>query len=550
MGLPLSFGNFLIKKKMLTSEAWARVEDVRSDVDQGLASTITGLGLMSETDLAVSLANFTNSELATEGDWPLDVVAIPDLNPTFLKAFHILPVGIGDSHVGAILADPTADYAINALEFATGKPVRFMVATLRQVETAINRLYFGQGEQGDETNLHGLAEDIDRLKELATDAPVIRFVDRLIDEALSRRASDIHVEPIEDVLQIRFRVDGILVPVPGPPKDITAAVVSRLKILSGMDIAERRLAQDGRMRVRAHGKQVDFRVATSPSASGEAVVLRLLDRGSVVLNFDALGFNTTVKERFRRALSSPDGIVLVTGPTGSGKTTTLYTGLSELNTPERKILTIEDPVEYVLDGLGQVQVDNKIGRTFAKSLRSFLRQDPDIIMVGEIRDSETASIAIQASLTGHLVLSTLHTNSASAAVTRLLDMGVEEYLLASTVRLVLAQRLVRLLCTTCKAPDYQDYQMEGLRADDQRLSIFKAVGCEECGQSGYRGRTIITELLEIDAEIEAAIIEKRSGPEIQKIAEQNGLRTLLQTGFEKVAQGQTSVAEVLRVTSA
>ncbi len=550
MGASEDFGAFLTDGGYLSDGAWGRVQEVLLEAQQGMAGTIAGLGLLSEVDLSLALAKHFELPTASDDDWPITPVDIPDLNPIFLQACHILPVRDMGSELEVIVADPTDDYAVKALAFAARKPISMKVATLRKIEGVINKLYFG-GDASliDELDVDAIADDVDRLKELATDAPVIRFVDRMIDDALSRRASDIHVEPLNGKLQIRFRVDGILVEVPGPAKDMVSAVVSRLKIMSDMDIAERRLPQDGRMRVRAHGKEIDFRVSTSPTSQGEAVVLRLLDRGAVRLEFDSLGFDDQVKTPFRNALKRPDGIVLVTGPTGSGKTTTLYTGLSELNTPGRKILTVEDPVEYVLDGIGQVQVDNRIGRTFAKTLRSFLRQDPDIIMVGEIRDGETASIAIQASLTGHLVLSTLHTNSAAAAISRLLDMEVEDYLISSTIRLVMAQRLVRTLCDHCRyetEPNVDFLADLGLSASDG--PFFDGHGCEACHNTGYQGRRMIAEVLQITPEIELAILAHKSGTELEQLAQKGGMRTLFDHGLEVVRGGQTSLAEVLRVT--
>lgn len=532
---------------LLSEAAWSRAQEVLVEARQGLAGTVTGLGLLSENDLTLALTDYFKLPLAEEADWPLDILPIPDLNPTFLRSFHVLPTRDLGTRVKAIIADPSDRYAIEALEFAVGKPVELKIATLRKVEAAITKLYFG--EEKAEEDMDGIADDVDRLKELATDAPVVRFVDRMIDDALSRRASDIHVEPKNGLIAIRFRIDGMLVEVPGPSRDIAAAVVSRLKIMSALDIAERRLPQDGRMRVRAHGKEIDFRVSTSPTSQGEAVVLRLLDKKAVALEFEVLGFDDQVKAPFRNALRQPDGIVLVTGPTGSGKTTTLYTGLSELNTSDRKILTVEDPVEYSLEGLGQVQVDARIGRTFAGTLRSFLRQDPDVIMVGEIRDEETASIAVQASLTGHLVLSTLHTNSAAAAISRLLDMGVQDYLIASTLKLVMAQRLVRKICDHCREEERPSEKLlEELGLSTSDGPFYRGAGCPACHGTGYQGRKMIAEVLDVTPEIERAILEHKSGSELEAIAKAGGMRSLFAHGIENVSAGVTSLAEVVRVT--
>lgn len=547
-----AFGQFLVDRGHLSDSAWSRVIEARGEAgssagEQGLGATLTGLGLLSEGDLAAILAAYFSLPLAGEDDWPLDIVPIDGLNPVFLKSYAVLPVrAVGDT-LEAIVADPTVDYAVRGLAFATRKAVSLKIATHRAVEAAIDRLYFGNTGDGPQDSGADLAEDVDRLRELATDAPVVRFVDRMIDDALSRKASDIHVEPCEAGLAIRFRVDGMLVGVPGPSRDLVSAVISRLKIMSGLDIAERRLPQDGRMRVRAHGKEIDFRVATSPTARGEGVVLRLLDRGAVALSFDSLGFDEKIAGPFKSAISRPDGIVLVTGPTGSGKTTTLYTGLSMLNTPERKILTVEDPVEYVIGGLSQVQVDARIGRTFAHTLRSFLRQDPDVIMVGEIRDTETAGIAIQAALTGHMVLSTLHTNSAAGAVARMLDMDAEGYLIASTVRLVMAQRLVRRICLSCRREDESRYPYgpDGAALDGP---FYIGAGCSACHNTGYAGRTMIAEAFAVTPAMERAILEGRDTSELETLARAEGMRTMFEHGLEKAHAGVTSLAEVLRVT--
>lgn len=550
MGASEEFGAFLVDGGFVSEGAWGRVQEVLGEAQQGLAGTIAGLGLLSEVDLSLALSRHFSLPTATDDDWPVVPIDIPDLNPIFLQACHIIPVRDLGSEIEAIIADPTNEYAVKALSFAAEKPVSVKLSTLRKIEGAINRLYFGgDASMVDELDVDAIAHDVDRLKELATDAPVIRFVDRMIDDALTRRASDIHVEPIDGKLKIRFRIDGVLVEMPGPARDMVSAVVSRLKIMSDMDIAERRLPQDGRMRVRAHGKEIDFRVSTSPTSQGEAVVLRLLDKGAVKLEFDRLGFDEVVKKPFRDALRRPDGIVLVTGPTGSGKTTTLYTGLSELNTTDRKILTVEDPVEYVLDGIGQVQVDSRIGRTFARTLRSFLRQDPDVIMVGEIRDGETASIAIQAALTGHLVLSTLHTNSAAAAISRLLDMDVEDYLISSTVRLVMAQRLVRTICGECKKQvTYPEDFLADLGLAHVEFTFHEGAGCDACHHTGYQGRQMIAEVLPISANIEQAILAHKSGSDLENLAKAEGMRTLFEHGLEVVRAGLTSLQEVLRVT--
>jgi general secretion pathway protein E len=374
-------------------------------------------------------------------------------------------------------------------------------------------------------------------------------VQRLINQAVEQRASDIHLEPVERGLVVRFRADGVLREIETQPKAVAAPTVSRIKVMAGLNIAERRMPQDGRIRVAVHGKDIDFRVATSPTIHGESVVLRILDRQDVQLDFDSLGFDAGLIETLRAAIARPFGIVLVTGPTGSGKTTTLYAALKELNQPERKILTVEDPVEYMLPGVNQVPVKPQIGLTFAHALRSFLRQDPDVIMVGEIRDRETAEVAIQAALTGHLLLSTLHTNTAAAAVTRLLDMGIDDYLITSTVHVVLGQRLVRRLCEHCRAP--YDPSPEVLRRFSLQAAApwHRAVGCIACEGTGYRKRTTILEALPMSEAIRAKVLERADAHSIEAVAIAEGMRTMLGHGLERVAAGETTLEEILRVTS-
>jgi general secretion pathway protein E len=396
-------------------------------------------------------------------------------------------------------------------------------------------------------------EDAEALRDLASDAPVVRLVQRLIGEAIERKASDIHFEPQEAGLCVRYRVDGVLLEVTTEPRTLRAAIVSRLKIMAGLNIAERRLPQDGRIRVTVHGRDTDFRVATAPTLFGESVVLRILDRQEVALDFAALGFEADIVATLRDALSRPYGIVLCTGPTGSGKTTTLYAALRELNTADRKILTVEDPVEYTLAGINQTHVRPQIGYTFAAALRSFLRHDPDVLMVGEIRDRETAEIAIQAALTGHLLLSTLHTNTAAGAITRLLDMGIDDYLLTSTLALVIGQRLVRRLCVTCREPFFADgalaerFSGAGLAAG---ATLYHARGCPECAGTGYVGRTSILELLTLSPPVRSLVLSRADARTIEEEAVRLGMRTMLRHGVAKALEGTTTLAEVLRVTRA
>ncbi|MDF0487775.1 GspE/PulE family protein [Sphingomonas sp. H39-1-10] len=387
---------------------------------------------------------------------------------------------------------------------------------------------------------------------MVSDAPVIRAVNRLIASASDQRASDIHVEPNDDGLAVRFRIDGMLRNAVRLPAAMKAPLVSRIKVMAGLNIAERRLPQDGRLRISVRGNEVDLRVATSPSIHGESVVMRILDRSKLALDFKALGFDAELTRRIREAIARPHGIVLVTGPTGSGKTTTLYAALSELNTQERKLLTVEDPIEYRLPGVIQTQVNPAINFTFSTALRSFLRQDPDVMMVGEIRDTETAQIAVQAALTGHMILSTLHTNTAAGAVSRLLDMGVEPFLLGSVLTGVLAQRLVRRLCTDCRHP-YEPHDLPaGLQdlLEAQRIRhLYEARGCARCGGSGYAGRVAILEFLRIDDQISRLILRRADTPDILAAGEASGMRSLFVDGLLKAASGLTTIEEVLRVAS-
>jgi general secretion pathway protein E len=427
------------------------------------------------------------------------------------------------------------------------------VAVPIELEAALERLYpvDREGDEVEPSANNPLEEDAERLKDLASEAPVIRLVNQLITRAVETNASDIHIEPFEDRLRVRYRYDGILHEADNPPTRLTAAITSRIKIMARLDIAERRLPQDGRIRLAVRGQEVDFRVSTVPSLHGETVVLRILDRAAVAFDYGKLGLPPGVISRFRDALALPNGIVLVTGPTGSGKTTTLYTGLLALNSVERKIVTVEDPIEYRLHGITQMQVHEQIGLTFAEFLSAIVRQDPDVIMVGEIRNQETAQVAAQAALLGRLVLSTLHTNSAAAAVTRLRDMGLEDYLLAAVLRGVLAQRLVRRLCESCRRPTPAPAELIrrfDLARDcsDETLMLYHPVGCAACRQTGYRGRFAIAEFLVLNAEIEHLIFARADHNTIERAAIAAGMAPLLQCGLDAVLAGETTVEEVVR----
>jgi general secretion pathway protein E len=514
------------------------------------------LGLVSERDHAEACA----AELALPLRSAKDVPELPPEEVTlgfkFMKQFHAVAVAADATGVDVLLADPQDAYVQDALRLALGRPLRPAVALRSEIDALIERWY-GQGRSA----MEGIVEraegeehfdDVEHLRDLASEAPVIRLVNLIIQRAVEMRASDIHIEPFETRLKVRYRIDGVLEEGESPPLNLTAAIISRIKIMAKLNIAERRLPQDGRIMARVQGKELDLRVSSIPTAHGESVVMRLLDRETVVLDFAKLGFGEHFMPRFQKVLEQPHGILLVTGPTGSGKTTTLYTALSKLNTPKVKIITVEDPVEYQIDGINQIQAKPAIGLDFANALRSIVRQDPDIIMIGEMRDLETARIAIQSALTGHLVLSTLHTNNAAGGITRLLDMGVEDYLLTSTVNGILAQRLVRKLEPT-HAEKYpaspEEIEKFGLRRFQPQGEIFlyRAVP-SALSPTGYLGRTTIMELLVMDDEVRRAVMRHAGMDEIERLARQGGMRTMYEVGIAKALRGETTIEEVLRVS--
>lgn len=554
-----NFAQHLLVAGKITPEALTRAEQIASESRERFELVLTRLGTISERDLADALAEFLELPLATAQDYPAAPVLEDRLSRKFLREAQFVPLEERADGVAIALTNPLDDYTSNAIRFAIAKPLIRYVAYPADLEAAFLRLY---GEDNlDKGRLldaardradEGLNDDLDRLKDIASEAPVIKLVNQIIARAVEIRASDIHIEPMENELRVRYRVDGVLQKVESPPQQLASAVISRIKIMTKLNIAERRLAQDGRIGMAVRGKDIDLRVSTTPTIHGESVVLRILDRDHLELDFAALGFEDDVTRLLRDLLEQPYGILLVTGPTGSGKTTTLYAALVELNTIAKKILTIEDPVEYQLDGINQVQVKPQIGLTFAGALRSFLRQDPDIMMIGEIRDLETAQIAVQAALTGHLILSTLHTNDAASAVTRLLDMGVEDYLLTSTVIGVAAQRLVRTLCPHCReAFEPLAELVERLRlpkSSSGKHTLYRATGCEQCSHTGYRGRTSIIEVLPISDAIRQAVLKSADAASIDKIARDMGLQTMRMHGLKKALAGITSIEEVLRVT--
>jgi general secretion pathway protein E len=551
--------DILVSTGLCDAIAIERGRAVARESGVSVAQALVQLGLVSERSLAEHWASLLGLRLAAPASYPDEPVLPERLRPRFLRAARALPLRIeardnADEARGEILvlamAEPMDDFTPAAIRLATGLATRIEVAVPIELEAALDRLYPEVPVEPDAGQPAQAAEDdTERLKDMASEAPVIRLVNQMIAKAVETAASDIHIEPFEDRVRIRYRYDGDLQEAETQPARLAAAIISRLKILAKLDIAERRLPQDGRIRIAVRGQDVVFRIATAPSLHGEIIVLRVLDRSAVAFDFATQGHDSQVIERLQAALAAPNGIMLVTGPTGSGKTTTLYTALLSLNTPGTKIITVEDPIEYQLQGINQIQVRPQIGLGFPALLRSIVRLDPNVIMVGEIRDLETAEIAARAALTGHLVLSTLHTNSAAAAITRLRDMGLEDYLLAAVLRGVLAQRLVRRLCNDCKTavPVPAELQQR-LGLDTEQM--WRACGCASCRNTGYRGRQAIAEFLTPNAEIERLFFAGADQAAIERAAVAGGMRTMWQTGMAAVARGDTTVEEIIRAVGA
>ncbi len=548
---------WLVEQGRLRQEDLQKASRIHQPGGTSLPVMLVRLGLLSERDLAEGVAKLFEIPLITSDDFPDAPLEEVDLPYRFLKENGVLPLGMREERMQVAMAEPYDAFLVQSLEWALGRPLEVGVAVYSELETAIEKLY-GGGRSAMGEIMEGLdgvgegEEDVEHLRDLASEAPVIRLVNLLIQRAVEARASDIHIEPFENRLKVRYRIDGVLEEVESPPASSTAAVISRIKIMARLNIAERRLPQDGRIMTRVQGKELDLRVSTVPTAHGESVVMRILDRESVVFDFERLGFSPQVLGRFRKELEKPHGIILVTGPTGSGKTTTLYTALQMLNTPARKIITVEDPVEYQLEGINQIQAKPQIGLDFVQALRAIVRQDPDIIMIGEIRDLETARIAIQSALTGHLVLSTIHTNDAASGLTRLLDMGVEDYLLTSTINGILAQRLVRKLDPESAEPYealpevVEELGLERF-TDERPVKLYRPVPSERT-PNGYLGRSTILEFLTMSDEIRRLVMRQATAGEIAEQARREGMRTMYEDGLAKAVQGVTTVEEVMRVT--
>jgi general secretion pathway protein E len=558
-GAPQRLGEMLVARGKLDAGNLERALKLQETGNrERLGVLLTRLGFVAERDLIAALSEQKGWSLARPEDYPLVPLYEESITLKFLKDARALPLKDEADAVVVAMADPGDEFVRAALEMATGKPVKALVAGSNDIDQAVDKLYGGKSSMDQIVdNISAVQDDFDgdiaHLKDLASEAPVIRLVNLIFSRALEMRASDIHIEPFENSLTVRYRIDGVLHEVESPPRRLSAAVISRVKIMANLDIAERRLPQDGRIKLRIQGKEIDLRVSTVPITHGESVVMRILDKGGTPLDFAALGFDGPPLDGLKRVLNQPNGIILVTGPTGSGKTTTLYTALDRLNRPDVKIMTVEDPVEYQMPGINQIHVKPQIQLTFANALRAIVRQDPDIIMVGEIRDKETADMAVQAALTGHLVLSTVHTNDAPSTVNRMLDMGVEDFLLTSTVIGIEAQRLVRTLCRHCKEP-YQALPEViaelGLRkwVPEGEVTLYHAKGCEHCGGTGYHGRICIVEVMLMTDGLRQKVMRHATATELRSQAIADGMETLFENGMRKSLAGITTVEEVLRAT--
>lgn len=563
-------GQLLLNKNVISEDQLKKglEEQIRSG--GRLGSTLINMGVINEDQLVTFLSQQYDSPAIKLSDYSIDPSIIKFIPHDVAVKYHIFPVAKVGATITIAMSDPSNVFAIDDIKFMTGYNVEPVVASESAIKSAITQYYgaesdalqtamdsiknMGLGEGASLDLIHEAADEVDiaNLKQAVEDAPVVKLVNAILSEAIDRGCSDIHIEPYEKNFRVRYRIDGMLYDIMQPPPKLKAALSSRLKIMAELDIAERRLPQDGRIKLKIRGKPVDLRVSTLPTLFGEKIVMRILDRSNLNLDLTQLGFEEKALENFNEAITSPYGMVLVTGPTGSGKTTTLYSALSTINNIDVNIMTVEDPVEYNLHGINQVHVKEEIGLTFAAALRSFLRQDPDIIMVGEIRDFETAEIAVKAALTGHLVLSTLHTNDAPSTISRLLNMGVEPFLVSASVLLILAQRLCRKVCEKCKEEEnipVAALVKIGFSPEEAKtIRCFKGKGCSTCNDTGYKGRIALYEVMPVKSEIKELILEGASAAEIKSAAVRLGMRTLRMSGLVKLKEGVTSLEEVLRVT--
>jgi general secretion pathway protein E len=542
----MRLGEMLIARRLIEAEDLERALEIQKGRDEKIGKILVDLGFIATRDLLIALSEQLGVPLVTLEGPPPATPETEGLAARFMRQCRFLPVAIQDSTLTIAMADPLDFETIAAVRGFTGLKVEPALAAEQEILDAIDRNY-GEAEK-EETGLESREahadEDLEHLRDMASEAPVIRLVNSMIAQAIEKRSSDIHIEPFEKEFRVRYRVDGVLHNQEAPPRELKAAIISRVKLMAKLNIAERRLPQDGRIKIKVMGREVDLRVSTLPTLYGESVVMRLLDRSAGdFYDLLRLGFDEYMLGRMEYYTSLPHGIFLVTGPTGSGKSTTLYAALKRINQPDKKIITIEDPVEYQMDGINQIHVNPQIGLTFASGLRHIVRQEPDVIMVGEIRDRETADVAIRAALTGHFVYSTLHTNDAPSAVTRLIDMGVEEYLISSTVVAILAQRLVRVICRHCKVEAGQVRTPDG-----SMVRSFRGAGCDRCFGSGFSGRVGIFELMELNDELRTLILAKADAMQLTAAARRNGMRNLREDGWMKVPLGLTTAQEVLRVT--
>ncbi len=561
VSLDLQFGQWLTAAGVLSEPDLARAEERQRATGERLADAIVRLGYCTAEEMAQALARRLSLGYVRREEFPSSPPFLKNLSPHYMRQYRFCPLAVENGSLLIACADPLDPVPGDELRATLGLEVRQAVATEAAILEAVER-YFGSGSTAVQKVIETIrdddwsgeeagGEDVNSLRDMAFDAPVVRLVNLLIENAVQAGASDIHIEPFEDNLRVRYRIDGVLFDAETPPKRLKAAVTSRIKIMAELNIAERRLPQDGRIRMNHQGRRLDIRVSTIPTVHGESVVMRILDRAAILLPFERLGFDPRTQRHIDRLINLPHGMLLVTGPTGSGKTTTLYAALDKINSPEKKIITIEDPVEYQLRGVNQIHVKPKIGLTFASGLRHIVRQDPDVIMVGEIRDLETADIAIHAALTGHLVFSTLHTNDAPGALTRLLDMGAEPFLVASVLEGVLAQRLVRIICAACRVPhepEPKELRAVGIEGVPSGAALSRGKGCTDCRGTGYRGRTGIYEFLPMTEELRSLTLRKAPGHELRQRALAAGMTSLRQDGWAKCCAGITTIDEVLRVT--
>ena len=556
-------GQVLLEKGVVSEEELNAALNLQRQSPDRIGKLLVDIGALSEMDLVRQLGEHIGVPVVSAEDFPSVPVVEDTLAPKFMREARCAPIGVEEGVLVLAMSDPLDFSVLDAVRiYTTFRDIRVVLAAESAILDLIEKFYGNQAStlgrlvEGIDDDPEGVGEDsddIEHLRDLASEAPVIRLVNLIISRAIESRASDIHIEPFERELKVRYRIDGILYDVESPPKRLKAATISRIKIMAKLNIAERRLPQDGRIKMKVLGKDVDLRVSTLPTMYGESVVMRILDKSNTQIYYlEKLGFASDMFRQFEELIHRPHGVVLVTGPTGSGKTTTLYGALTKINLPDKKIITIEDPVEYQINGINQIHVNPKIGLTFATGLRSIVRQDPDVIMVGEMRDLETAEIGIRAALTGHLVFSTLHTNDAPSAIARLVDMGAEDYLLSSSIVGVMAQRLVRVICPNCReaVPAQSEVLRDAGYGGIEVSSFYEGRGCKECSETGFKGRLGIFELMVMNEELRRLTITSADASKLRKAAIEGGMKTLRSDGFEKVSLGHTTLAEVMRVTQA